>query len=635
MQHSEPLRGYRTASGAALKPSGTQPTTLHFNAFSRDFALELEPNGRLAGLQQQLRLDASGGAYRGAVAGRPGSWARVVLTPTGPTGLVFDGETLYGIEAGADQSTPGANGEPIMFRLADVYFGPGEIGTELDTVTIDGEQAVAAMATELTTLSATGATLNLDIGAVADFEFSQRFGALAETALLTRLNNVDGIFSEQLGIQITVAATKIFTSNDDPFTTSSANALLSELASYRGATPAQDAQGLTHLFTGRDLDGSTAGIAYFGSVCAQRSRFDSRSFGAGLSEARRGAVTDSLVAAHEIGHNFGAPHDGAANGACASTPTTFLMAPSVNGSREFSACSIAEMQAEIAAASCLTPIGAANVAVTWAQPVDALAGVAFELAATARNDGVEEANGVTFAAATKQGLEIVAIDAGDASCTVAALAASCSLGTVGGGAARSLTLTLRAQSAGAFDLTGTVAAEADAKAGDDSATVAVTAVPSVDLVLSGVASDVQLNAPTTINAVLENSADLGATAVTVTASLTAGLRADSATLDGAVCTVTAQAITCPTRPLQAHGSVTLAVAATGVAAGSQQLSIGASANEAERTPANNQLALAVTVNAPQERSDGGGGAMAWWFVVALLTARGLRYLGFGGRRRPS
>ena len=53
--------------------------------------------------------------------------------------------------------------------------------------------------------------------------------------------------------------------------------------------------------------------------------------------------------------------------------------------------------------------------------------------------------------------------------------------------------------------------------------------------------------------------------------------------------------------------------------------------------ANNQLAMTLTVNAPQERSDGGGGggAMNWWFVVALLAARGLRCLGFGGRRRPS
>jgi hypothetical protein len=633
LQHFEPLRAMRMDAAAAAGPAATEPRTLHFNAFSRDFALELRPNGRLAGMQRQMSLGVGFGAYRGTVAGRAGSWARVVLTPAGPTGLVFDGETLYGLEVGTDPSAPRREGGAVMFRLADLYFAPGEIGTELDTVAIDGWQAVALMAEEFTALAA-GTKLNLDLGAVADFEFSQTFGAQAETALLTRLNNVDGIYSEQLGVQITVAETQIFTIDNDPFTASLANELLEQLANYRGATPAQDARGLTHLFTGRDLEGQTAGIAYFGSVCARRNVFDSRSFGAALSEARRGAVVDSLVAAHEIGHNFGAPHDGDAAGACASTPTTFLMAPRVNGSEEFSSCSIEQIQREIAGASCLTPIGPANVVVTLPQPAQAaLAAVAFDHTATVHNDGVDPASGVTFAAASEQGLEIVAVDAGGPSCSLAANEAHCSLGTVNGGVAHSVTLTLRAPSPGVFALTSHVAAEADDDATDNSATVAMTVVAGVDLVLSGTAADVALNAQTTIHALLENAADVAATSVAVAATLSAGLRPDQATLAGVACTVAAQTIACPPRALAARGSVTLAVTATGIAPGGQQLTVGATAGEVERTPADNQLAMAVSVNAPQ-RSDGGGGAVSWWFVVALLVADGARRLASPGRRRP-
>jgi len=635
VQHSEPLRAIRVGGAAAAKPTATttEATTLHFNAFSRDFALELEPNGRLAGMQQKLRLGAGIGAYRGTVAGRAGSWVRIVLTPAGPTGLVFDGETLYGLEAGADQSTPAVDGAAVMFRLADVYFAPGEIGTELDAVAIDGEEAVAIMEQEFIALAAAGATLNLDLGAVGDFEFSQTFGALAETALLTRFNNVDGIFSEQLGVQITVAETRIFTTSDDPFTTSVPSGLLDELANYRGATPEQDAHGLTHLFTGRDLDGSTAGIAFFGALCARRGSFDTRSFGAGLAEARRGAVLDSLVAAHEIGHNFGAPHDGEAGKACASTPTTFLMAPSVNGSDQFSACSIQEMQAEIAGASCLTPFGPANVTVTLPQPgQDALAGVSFTHTATVRNTGADPTTGVTFAAATEQGLEIVAAEAGGASCTAQSNAASCPLGALSGSTTRGVTLTLRAQNAGTFDLTATVAADTDDDAADNSDAVTVTAVPAVDLVLSGAAPGVELNAQTTLTAVLENSSDLGATSVAVTATLTAGLRPDQATLGSAACTITAQAIACPTRSLAAHDTVALVVTATGLVAGAQQLTVDATAAEAERTPANNQLGIAVNVNAPQQ--GGGGGEVSWWVGAVLLAAPGWRARAANGQRRP-
>ena len=265
VQHAEPLRGFSIEGHNAGKPAASEPQLIRFNAFNRDFALELEPNGRLAGLQERV---GTATAYRGKIAGRPDSWARVVLTAEGPSGLVFDGETLYGIEIGRDERLTGA--APRMFRLADVYFAPGELTCENGTAALDGEQAVAALAQEFTALAAAAATRNLDLGAVADFEFSQAFGAAAESALLTRFNNVDGIFSEQLGVRISVKAIDIFTANDDPFTTTVPSALLDELADYRDATPRQDALGLTHLFTGRNLDGSTAGTAFLGAVCARR-----------------------------------------------------------------------------------------------------------------------------------------------------------------------------------------------------------------------------------------------------------------------------------------------------------------------------------------------------------------------------
>jgi hypothetical protein len=630
VQHFEPLRGYRGASDAAVnKPAAAGPTTISFNAFSRDFVLELQPNGRLARLQARLGVSA----YRGTVAGNPESWVRVVLTPAGPTGLVFDGQTLYGLEAGADRSTAAANGAAAMFRLADVYFAPGELGDEADAVAIDGNQAVAALAQEFTALEAAGADLNLDLGAVADFEFSQSFGSNAETALLTRINSIDGLFSSQLGVQITVEEIDIFTASNDPFTTTVANALLDEVANYRGATPSQDAQGLTHLFTGRDLDGSTAGVAFLGAICARKTVFDTRSFGSGLSESRRGAVVDSLVAAHEIGHNFGAPHDGDSNAACASTPTTFLMAPSINGSSTFSPCSVQQMQPEIAGASCLTPIGAANVTVTLPQPAqNALAGVSFTHTATVSNTGADAAAGVTFTADAEQGLQIVAADAGGASCALAATSATCALGALTGGASRDVALTLRAASVGTFDLTATVDADVDDDATDNVDAATVTSVPVVDLVLSGASPSVGLNTQTTISVGVANTTDFGATAVAVTTALSAGLRPDQATFGGASCTIAGQNIACSGSTLGAQASAVLVVTATAVTAGAQQLTINATATEAERTPADNQLNVAVNVSEP---SSGGGGALSWLTVLFLLAAQAVRGRVATERRRRS
>jgi MYXO-CTERM domain-containing protein len=632
LEHSEPLRAYRAlAQGAARKPSAGEPATLHFNAFSRDFVLEIEPNARLAAMQARLHLAPGTGAYRGTVADAPGSWARVVLTADGPAGLVYDGETLYGLEVPADGV--GSSTGPTMFRLADVYFAPGELACEVGAAPLDGMRALAVLGEEFTAQSAAGATLNLDLGAVADFEFSEAFGANAETALLTRFNNVDGIFSEQLGVQITVAQVDVFTANDDPFTSSAASTLLNELAQYRGATPTQDAQGLTHMFTGRDLDGTTAGIAFLGSVCAHRSFGGSRSFGVGLSEGRRGATVDSLVAAHEIGHNFGAPHDGETGSACENTPTTFLMAPSVNGSNQFSTCSVIEMQQEIASASCLEPIGSVDVGVAMPAAAAAVTGVALTHTAVVTSLGSDVASNVAFTATAAAGLEILAADAGAASCTVTPLSATCALGTLSGGAARNVALTLRPLLAGAFALTATVGADQDSDSSNDTAASTIDSRSGVDLAVTGTATAVDLDQAVTVAATVTNGSDFAATNMVVTATLAAGLRPDQAVLDGISCVIAGQNFTCPVRTLAGHGAIGLAVTVTGLAAGTSQLTIGATASETDTAPGNNQASVAVTVRSlvADETDDGGGGGTSGWTLAALLLAFAARR--FERRRR--
>ena len=104
--------------------------------------------------------------------------------------------------------------------------------------------------------------------------------------------------------------------------------------------------GLAHLMTGKDMDGSVIGIAYLGVLCSQN-------FGFGVNQNLNNGTTSMLVIAHEMGHNFGAPHDRQSGSVCENSNIAGIMNPSINGSQEFSTCSLDQMANDIASASCL------------------------------------------------------------------------------------------------------------------------------------------------------------------------------------------------------------------------------------------------------------------------------------------
>src|SRR5690606_28608628 len=144
-------------------------------------------------------------------------------------------------------------------------------------------------------MQAAGATQRLEISVLGDVLLLNRFGSetQAREQILTRINNVDGIYSSQLGVQISIPSIDF---GDSLSATTSASSLLNELGDLRRRSANLNSRGLTHLFTGRDLDGTTVGIAFISSVC-------DRQYGAGLTEARnRSLWTESLITAHEIGH---------------------------------------------------------------------------------------------------------------------------------------------------------------------------------------------------------------------------------------------------------------------------------------------------------------------------------------------
>ena len=345
-QHSEDLRPTltRVAKGNAA--------TLEFAAFGRDFRLQLTDNPRLAPLAAGSSLQL----YKGTVEGVQNSWARISVQDGLPRGVIWDGREMFIVDAAAEGVNYGAAGT-VMFKLSDAALERGisftdDAAEKPRDPAADYGAMVGELRAKVQAVENGVATEGVEISVLGDSAYLARYAseAQARDAILARLNIVDGIFSSQVGVALQVASINL----DGQLTaglsaTTDSSALLQELGLLRQQTPELYATGLTHLFTGRQLDGDTAGVAYTTALCSKRSA-------ASLTMAHNSATLDALIIAHEIGHVFGAPHDGAQQ--CASTPQNqFIMTPTLTTAvSSFSQCSLDEINAVIDSYSCVVPL---------------------------------------------------------------------------------------------------------------------------------------------------------------------------------------------------------------------------------------------------------------------------------------
>ena len=484
IRYAEPLN---LQSSSAARPSIRALTAtgrLSFQAYGRQFDLDLEPNARLGGVTaaQQQDYAASFQLLRGTVQGLTGSWVRITRIGEELHGAIWDGRDLYSIAPArivnrfaVDRLAVGGSA-PVIYRLSDTDSdtSPMSCGVNAPAEKTVALSAYQSLVGELqhTQITSGGAGAQLDIAVIGDYEFFSTHPQNTEAELLARMNVVDGIFSGQLGVSIHVAQVKIFTTPAEPFSSDTGADLLEQVGRYRADTPALRTPGLVHLVTGRDIAGNMAGIAYIGTVCDV-------SHGVGVSEGQYDLTMSALIAAHEIGHNFGASHDAEAGSPCQSTPSTFLMAAQINGSNTFSQCSLGRMLPSVSGASCITRVPVVDASIeNTPTTIEGTAGTAVSLPIQVNAIGSAQMNDVLVSISLQAPVAVDSATVPGGSCATGAGGVACELGTIEAGGWRRVNVMLRSPSPGTFSGTVSVSTPNDVNATNDQRVISLIVNPA-------------------------------------------------------------------------------------------------------------------------------------------------------------
>ncbi|HEY7378307.1 MAG TPA: M12 family metallo-peptidase [Steroidobacteraceae bacterium] len=463
---------------------------LSFQAYGRQFDLDLESNARLlAARQLQRSASAAGSAaapdyqlLRGRVAGLAGSWVRITRIGEELHGAIWDGSELYTIEPArivnrfATDRLAVSGSTPVVYRLSDSDAGsrPMSCGAEVPdqrrTALAAYDSLVGELAADSSLASVTGS--EIEVAVIGDYEFYTTHPDNTEAELLARMNIVDGIFGGQLGVDIVVSQVKVFTTPSEPFSTNKGSDLLEQVGRYRSSSAELRSAGIAHLITGRDIADNMAGIAYVGTVCDD-------THGVAISEGQFDLTTTALISAHEIGHNFGASHDAVSGSPCEGTAPTYLMAAQINGSNTFSQCSLEHMRPIAAHASCVTRMRLIDASIeATPETLEATAGKEVMLPVEVSAVGKAQLNDVQVSISLQAPVAVEFASVPGGSCAAGAGGVTCQLGAIEARGTRRINVTLLSQAAGTFEGTVKVSTPDDTNSANDTRVISLLVSPT-------------------------------------------------------------------------------------------------------------------------------------------------------------
>ncbi len=266
--------------------------------------------------------------YRGFVQGEPESSAAVSVIGGALRGQVFmpSDDMLYTIEPVAGRIPNAAPGVHVIYRDDQVQGDAATCGVDDDFLRLHppaelgGDGGDGGDSPE----GGGGTLRECQIAFDADFEFYELNGSSVDNTIddiESVMNAIEAQYDRDVDVVYVITTIIVRSTSNDPYSFSNAGLLLDQFHDYWNANHAGVARDTAHLMTGRELDGTTVGVAYLGTVTIPTASY-------GLSQSRF-TLTFSRrvdVTAHEVGHGWNANHCDDAGGnnffaPCCNSPT--------------------------------------------------------------------------------------------------------------------------------------------------------------------------------------------------------------------------------------------------------------------------------------------------------------------------
>ena len=236
--------------------------------------------------------------YRGHILGEPDWHVAATLLPSGlkvcarrDDGAAWFVEPLRALDRGASRE------QHLVYEQADLDLGPDFCGAELLALAPGGFGAASSSA-------GGGCFREANIAFDADHENYLLNGSDAVATSLNveaSLNAVNDMYAREVAISHNLTQVLVRTAEPDPYPSFDPGTLLDSFRNHWNTQQGGVVRDMAHLATGKEMDGNIIGLAWVGVVCNQPWAY-------GLTQYNLSFGGVVSVLAHELGHNWNAPH---------------------------------------------------------------------------------------------------------------------------------------------------------------------------------------------------------------------------------------------------------------------------------------------------------------------------------------